>query len=61
MLRTNRAAQCSGRLFVVCIEFVYLFLRSDIGESAFALLVGHGVALGEVTHGSAHFAVRSPV
>ena len=29
MMRTNRAAQCSGRLFVVCIEFMYLFASTQ--------------------------------
>ena len=32
--------------------------RSNIGEGCLALLVRHGVALGQVTHGRAHLAVR---
>ena len=35
--------------------------RSNIGEGCLALLVRHGVALGQVTHGRAHLAVRAAV
>ena len=34
-------------------------LRADIGEDADDLVIGHGIALVQIAHGSADFAVRS--
>ena len=36
-------------------------LGSDIGEHRFALFIGHGIALGKVTHGGTGFSVRAAV
>ena len=36
-------------------------LRTNVGQGSLALFIWHGVALGKITHGSAHFAVRPTI
>ena len=36
-------------------------LRTNVGQGSLALFIWHGVALGKITHGGAHFAIRPTI